>query len=235
MFRKLLSLTFLLMLTVSCGGGGGGGSSLSVPVSGTLKGVAARGDPMAYAQITLTDAVGTKLTATTDADGNYFFSIDPFRLFAPFALLAIDPDRATEFQVSIAIVAPAAGATITANINPLTSTVVAGSLDSGLIADLADPATLRSVSASDVIAAQLALRFCLRNLLSTAGLPSSVDLISAPMVANHSGLDSVLDKVQVVPTGNGVQITHINAAEGSNQTVTVSKRDLALLASTVFF
>lgn len=223
-------------LTVAgCGGGGGGGDgSATTATNATIQGVVATGSPMANAAVTLTDTSGATLTATADASGAYSFSLDPSKFVAPYALVAVDPSGAAENQVSIALTTPALGATTTVNITPLTTAIVAGSIDSGNPADLSSPSVLRAVKAADVQAAQAAIRQSLQTLLTDAGVSNSADLIASPMVANHTGMDKVLDEVNVEPVGGGMQITNSMNLAGSNQTVVVSKSGLSAVQNTVF-
>ena len=74
-----------LVFLSACGGGGGGASTSSVV---SLTGTAATGAAMPFATVTLKDASGKTLTATSDVDGKFTVT-DISTLTAPFMLKAV--------------------------------------------------------------------------------------------------------------------------------------------------
>ncbi|HIJ97202.1 MAG TPA: hypothetical protein HPP94_15990 [Desulfuromonadales bacterium] len=112
MIKKIVVVGMVLMLT-ACGGGGSGSSS-GTSVT-TVSGTASEGALITGARVLLKDANGKSAAdATTSATGSY--SIDVTGLSAPF-LVAVTGNNGTYVTL-----AQTAG---TANINPITTTVVA--------------------------------------------------------------------------------------------------------------
>ncbi|MEN6318410.1 MAG: hypothetical protein ABFD82_06600 [Syntrophaceae bacterium] len=114
--KKIFCLLFVLMLSLNfsaCGGGGGGGSDSNTPT--TVSGTASEGLLITGKTVNLKDANGKSAVGTTNAVTG-IYSIDITGLTAPF-LVTVTGTHGT--YVSLA---KAAG---TANINPITTMVVA--------------------------------------------------------------------------------------------------------------
>ncbi|KWW36977.1 hypothetical protein [Cupriavidus metallidurans] len=196
----------------ACGGGGDSGSNGGSNGGGsqpaaTVQGTAASGAFMGGAQVTMFDADGKTVgTRLADANGRYSFDVSGFR--APFALLATGTAGGeTVTYVSVLPTKPASGATVTANVTPLT-TALAALLAGGNPVDLTSASALNSkVSSAGVQQATAALRAVLANVAASAGMNAgSFDPISTPLTTEGQGADAVIDLVHVTQTANGVKL-----------------------------
>ena len=82
-------MAFVSAALVACGGGGGDNAVVPAAQSASntsISGVAATGQAMAGATITLLDANGVSATKTADAAGSYTFDVT--NLTAPFVITA---------------------------------------------------------------------------------------------------------------------------------------------------
>jgi hypothetical protein len=157
---------------------------LTVNAAVTVNGTAANGAPVAGATVTLKDAAGKSLTATTGADGSFHVIVNG--LTPPF-LLSVGGAGTTLYSY--------AGQSGTANLNPYTSVA----LQSYYAAQGTDVATVFGgalSSASFPNSQQLTLlvdpiNTLLRPYLSNAGVaqPDQFNPFSTPFTANHAGFD----------------------------------------------
>jgi hypothetical protein len=200
---------------VACGGGGS--STTATPVASvtqTLTGVAATGAAMDGATITITDSKGASITKTAGADGS--FSADITSMTAPLLITATKQVGDTMLTLtSVAIEKPAAGATGTANVTPLTDALAALIAPNGNPSELTDSTVLAaSATKAKVDASAAALNAAIATVLTDAGLdPSKFNIITTPFTANRSGADRVLEIVKVEHTGQGVSLTNTSVAD----------------------
>ena len=209
MFKLATGCIISAALTLAgCGGGGGeGGGGGTIPAVSTVVGTASEGALILGKTVKLKDATGKSAPdATTDATtGSY--TVNVTGLTAPY-LLTVTGTNGT--YVSLA---PAAG---TANINPITTTVVslaAGTSDlSALFANLkaADVVTISANYAAKTTAVTTALATVL-----PTGVTAS-DYFTGTIAAGK-GMDSLFDsyKITVAP-GTGITVT---TKDASNTTV----------------
>jgi len=168
-----------------------------------MKGTLAVGGALPNATVTVTDANGKAVQATTDANGNYSASISG--LTAPFIVTAYDLSHNLMYSV-VASAASASGAPITANVTPLTTAVAALMTQSGNPGDLiGNPSAITS---SAISAAVTKLDQALAPILTANQVPSTFDPIGATFTPNQTGADAVIDSVSVTPssTSTGLQI-----------------------------
>jgi len=186
---SLVPLLFLLL--AACGGGGGSSST-------TVSGVAAAGSPVA-GTVSLKDASvpAKELSVPINADGSFSFSLDG--LIPPYILKA--SGTANHAPVTLYSLSQSGGI---ANINPLSSLAVALAHNSDNLSSLynaPDPLTLRDVSHA-LKGAISDVQTALRPTLEKFGA-AHVDFITDPYVANHQGLDLLLDLAEI-SMGNGL-------------------------------
>jgi len=182
---------FFLLLAAGCGGSGS-----SSPT--TVSGVAAAGSPIA-GTVSLKDASvpAKELSAPINADGSFSFSLTG--LTPPYLLKA--SGTANNFSWTLYSFSPAGG---TANINPLSSLAVALAHNSDNLDSLysaPDPLTLRDISHA-LGGAVRDVQTALRPTLEKFGA-GAVNFITDPYVANHQGLDLMLD-LAFISSANGV-------------------------------
>lgn len=223
MHKSLLAAGVAAMLALSaCGGGGGGSHSDSTgtsttpgtPVSTTLTGTAAVGVPIVGSVFAIDSKGAVSPVATTNAQGA--FTIDVAGMTAPFILSVTG--SAGGKQVVLNSIATAPGQTV--NITPLTDLIVATA--SGQPAGTA----LANLCAPEAGKAPAACTTALSNATSAQKLDTAVAAVTemikpintgstnpltGAFVANGTGMDAVLDQIQVTPAD----------AQGAMATVTL--------------
>jgi hypothetical protein len=220
----LASMAFVSAALVACGGGGGDNAAVTAPPasSTSISGVAATGQAMAGATITLKDANGVSATKTADAAGSYSFDVT--NLTAPFVITASLQVGDTQLTLTSMLAdKPAAGSTGTANVTPLTNAMAA------LLAPNGNPEELAAAGVSktavtkaklDDVAAKI--RAAIENILKDAGLdPAKFDPVTTVFTANRLGADRVLELVRVELTGQGVSLTNPSALDDGNGSASV--------------
>ena len=181
---------------------GGGSSSGGAPVTGGdsashLSGTAATGAPITGATLCLRQA-GTAasepcdLSTTTGEQGHY--TLDVTGLTAPYTLTlrGANAGGAPVVLRSAATEGPEEGQTLTVNVTPLTNSVVAAASDKP--AGETDPDDLAGGTLED---AELALRTAIQDLITAVGADTTASLLNGEMETNHTGLDLLLDLVDV--------------------------------------
>ncbi len=195
---KALTLIFASALILNLGGCGGGSSNNAPAVASNLTGVAASGAPVS-GRIFLKDATGHESFIDT-TDGSYTFSTAG--LTSPFMLKAqwsVNSQAQTLYSF-----ATKAG---TANITPLTQLiVVAAAKTASLDTIYAAPAQDFSSVAVALPAAVAAVQTSLNPLLISFG-QANVDPITGAFVANHTGMDALLDSITVNSSATDITVT----------------------------
>ncbi len=202
---------FIIAALAGCGGGGGTGTGSSTSTK-TVSGVAAAGAPI-IGFVWLKDSTGKQKGPNTIAsDGS--FSFDVSDMTAPFYLCADGSVGSTNYRFYSATTS--AG---TANVNPLSSLVVAAA------AGVTDPASVYgSTTAASVPAAVnkaaldkavADLKLMLAPLLTAYGA-TATDPIRDAYRADHTGLDAIMDvvKVEIADTSIGV-VTVTDKTDGT--------------------
>jgi lysophospholipase L1-like esterase len=210
--KTRLALVALAAVGFTACGGGGGDDTTPAPADTRtrLVGVAATGAPLAGAAIKVCDATGASVSTTAAADGSY--SVDVSTLTAPLLVAATtaafvpinDVPQPANGTVAYAALLPAvaASAANTANVNQLSDKIASDVA----VTDLALKGSVQLINACNttgVTSATIASRTAsLRNLLLAALTAEGVadaaafDPVTTPMVANHQGVDAVLDRVR---------------------------------------
>jgi hypothetical protein len=198
MFRLAAScIVSAALLIAGCGGGGSGNGSVNPPPALFVSGTASEGALIKDKTVKLKDATGKFASdATTDATTG-IYSINVTGLTAPF-IVTVTGTNGTYLSF-----AQTAG---TANINPITTTVVAlaaGSPDvSALFANL-KPAELSTINAN----------YTAKTSLVTASLQSVLSGVKAEdyftgTITAGNGIDALFDTYRIVVTpADGVTST----------------------------
>ena len=202
--------TLLASLLVACGGGSGGTSANNnTGGSGgtTLSGIAAAGAPVGngigYA---LDAASGTKVTFTTNsATGSY--NVDLTGKSGPF-LLHVRGITTGGAPVDLYSLASSANLGKTVNVTPLSDVVVgyaagqtAAGIETSCTANLAGcPTLLNGIIAKLALSNSSIVKAMPAAVLNAFGVnPATFDAITTSFAATHSGVDGLLDALQVVP------------------------------------
>lgn len=214
--KKLLKLfvaAFLLSTVfASCSGGGGGGGSSNTNINSntttqTISGMAAAGGPI-VGTVTIRDSSTPPVTKTVQiaADGGY--TIDVTGLTPPFALRADGMVGGLSYSLCSAAIGSDINGTI--NITPFTDLILSG-LAGEIAANYYNTGNFSTLTPAALNAAQAALQAKLLPILEAMGLSNSIDLLRTSFSADHTGLDAVIDIVQVVinPTAASATITDI--------------------------
>ena len=213
-------MAFVSAALVACGGGGGNAPPAASNTS--IAGVAATGQAMAGATITIKDANGVSATKTADAAGSYTFDVT--NLTAPFVITATLQVGDTQLTLtSMLAEKPAAGSTGIANVTPLTNAMAA------LLAPNGNPEELSATGVSKTAVTQAKLddvaakiRAAIENILKDAGLDATkFDPVSTVFTANRLGADRVLELVRVEVTGQGVSLTNPSAPDDGSGSASV--------------
>ncbi|HEY4744034.1 MAG TPA: fibronectin type III domain-containing protein, partial [Desulfuromonadaceae bacterium] len=187
-----------LMAGCSSGSTPSSGSSLSPSV---VSGVAASGAPLSGKVYLKDSSAHEKSTDIAPATGA--FAIDVSDMKAPFMLRATG--SAGEKLYSFA------SGPGTANINPLTSAIVAsaaGVADPTSIYDAPDSNKFKDID-TKLSTATSALQTRLSPLLTIFGA-AAVNPIKDHYEANHQGLDGMFDNVKISTASNSIEITNKN-------------------------
>lgn len=200
--KWLLSLLAAAFLLAGCGGGGGGDPSTT-----SITGTVATGAAMT-GTVDLVDANGATRQATIASDGS--FSLDTTGLAAPFIL------RASGSTILFSLADEASGVF---NITPLTTLAVElirQEWDGTPPADLdqlftnwnanADPVDLAGLQAA-MLQAQAVINANLASQFQANGLTATTyDFLRTAFTPNSTGIDAVLDAIQLAISGAGIQI-----------------------------
>jgi len=192
--QHLLSAMALSALA-ACGGGGDGtpATSNTPPADNTavtLSGTVATGAAVS-GTVTAKDANGLVRTGSISADGSY--RIDVTGLQAPFLLRAVG----TVGNKQIVLTAPVTAADFnsTINITPLSDLLVANLGGQAADAFFSAP-DFSKLDKASVDSALKDLQAKLAPVLEAAGL-THVDFLRVPFAANHTGVDGLLDVLEI--------------------------------------
>lgn len=205
---------FVGVSLVACGGGGGSSPAPAPapaptepappPSVASVSGVAATGSPLTDGVVVLIDAQGTRRTAAIGSDGSYTFP-DVSALKPPFVLRAMGVVGGQ----SVALHSPVLASDLNGgkvNVNPLTEMITAqvlgGTPDTLIDRNTADFSRITPAAAS---AATTSVKSLVEPLLASVA-STDIDARTAEMTANHTGLDLVLDALNVTLTDNGYQV-----------------------------
>lgn len=184
----LILLLPIIFFIAGCGGGGGGGDDGNTT---TVSGVAAAGAPLVGTVYLKDSSTPVKeLSSTIAADGSFFFNVDGLK--PPF----IFKGQGTVASTTYTLYSFSSGPDI-ANINSFTNLAVAIAAGSADLATLyANPTTATmQLIAANLSGAVTDIQTKLQSLLTL--YDATDNPISDSYLANHLGLDGVLDLVKV--------------------------------------
>ena len=194
----------------ACGGGGSssGSSTAAQPASNAatvMSGTVAVGAPMLNATVTVVGANDQRVSTSADANGSYA-NLDVSQLTAPYRIQACGL-AGGQYECYYSVVQTAG----VGNVTPLTDATVA--LAAG--ANAATVLTGAAPSASALNSSEATLQSYLGPVLAAAGVASGSSFSTTPFVANHTGMDKVLDAVKVTSGQNdGVTFVQLEGVVG---------------------
>lgn len=220
--KSLIAAGVAAMLALSACGGGGGGQAASpgtsttpgTPVATTLTGTAAVGTPIVGSVFAIDSKGAVSPAATTNAQGA--FTVNVAGMTAPFILNVTG--SAGGKQVVLNSIATTPGQTV--NITPLTDLIVAtasgqpaGTALANLCAPEAGkaPAACTAVLSNATSAQKLDTAVAAVTEMIKPINTSSTNPLTGAFVANGTGMDALLDQIQVTPAD----------AQGAMATVTL--------------
>jgi hypothetical protein len=190
------SVFAIILLLTSCGGSNGVNNAPAQTVSG----VAAAGGPL-IGSVYLEDSSNPSqvISLPIAADGSFSFNVNG--LTAPFLLKAIGTVGGNNYT----LYSFAAGSGI-ANVNPLSNLAVVEANGGDLTSLYASPNPTEMLAIKNTLATNIAqIQEVLQPTLSHFGA-TTVNFISDPYVANHSGLDLFMDLVSISVSNGTVTI-----------------------------
>lgn len=201
--NKMMLLVMILGFSLAgCGGGDnpGGGAV-------TISGVAAAGAPVSGI-VNVKGANGEVASSPINTDGTY--SLDVSSLTPPYILFA--EGTVNGKGIKIYSVGVSAG---TINITPVTDFILRNAIGRSVETAFNSWGTTQ-VSEAALSTAETDVQTQLTPLLNAMGVPSDTDLLTTPFQADHSGLDAVLDAIEISYNGNTATI--VNNLTGSSYT-----------------
>jgi hypothetical protein len=169
-----------------CSGGSGG----SMGSQSTVSGVAAVGAPI-NGTVHLKDALAKEVSVATNTDGSFSFNLDGLR--APYILMVQGTSGGNNYTLYSLCTGPGI-----ANLNPFANLAIfnaAGSVDIATLYATPSAATLQAIS--DNLARSITdIQAKLQPLLDFYNA-TTVNPVSDAYIANHQGLDGLLDMVSV--------------------------------------
>lgn len=212
--RFAASVVVLVFLVSACGGagGGGGGSNASAVY---LSGTAASGSPI-IGTVVVKDSLGATHSTTIGGLGAY--RVDVTGLTPPFMLQA--QGLVGNRSVTLYSAATAADIGNTIDITPATDLVAAMAAQQSA-GNYFTGGAFSAFTDSALQNAQSAVRQPLQPVLTALNLSPTVDLRHAAFAADHTGLDQMLDVLQVSSVAaNSMMIK--NLADNSSVTCDVT-------------
>lgn len=201
--RKLLLALMYASMLLSCGDTSDETGGAGTPTSTVIEGVAAAGAAL-IGQVSLVDSTGAPAPGSPknlNNDGSFSFDISG--LSPPFILRAVGTPTGSDNAVTLFSATTSAG---TANINPLTSIIVAAAAGVNDPAEVFNNPTAFSqrINSSSLTAAASSLREMLSPLFERFGV-TATNPVTDPMRADHTGLDAVLDAARFpIDTTTGI-------------------------------
>ena len=201
---KFLAICCVASFLTACGGGGSSSSSNTASGSSSspsqLTGTVAVGAPLVNATVMFLDANNTaSSTANVNADGTY--TLPTTGLTPPYIIKASGYIGGTQVN----LYSTATSASQVANVTPLThavtmlATATAPEQIFSGSAQLPTVATLNTALSSATTTVQNSISSAI-TAVNGASAVSSTDFIQSAFTANHTGMDKVLDYLQINPT-----------------------------------
>ena len=227
-----LSALFAAATIVLSGCGSGGDDnppaptppSPPAPSSTTLSGVVASGAAVPGATVVIRDADGATadVRATAGNDGSYTADVTSLR--APLLVSATGTLNGETVSLAAVVASVTAAAGNTANVTPLTNAVAALVAPSGNVSALADPAALSAAATATNVsnASQLVVNTLRTDPATNTALGANFDPLSTAFTANSTGIDAVLDSLEVTTDASGVTITNLAAPVSGSGTQSVT-------------
>ncbi len=192
-------LNIVVAVAAGCSGGGPASGAGAEPAAAKeVTGVAASGAPIAQGVVFLKDSSDTPIERqqSTRSDGSFTFNVSDLK--PPFIL------KVTSNSQHLYSIATDSGMT---NITPLTTIVVAYAAqrnDLDTLYAAYKPADIRAI-AQKMLDSDSAVQAMFAPLMSAFAVKGS--LVNGPFIANHTGLDALMDAISVSVASGGITVT----------------------------
>lgn len=194
----------------ACGSDSGGAAP--TPQVTMIEGTVAVGAAVPGASVTVRDADASTADVSGTADANGAYSLDVTSLKPPLVVSASGTLNGEPVTVVAVVPAINANTDNTANVTSLTNAVAALIAPGGDLSALTSAATIAAVTAGSVADASALVVNTLKSNPQFAGLlGDGFNLLTTPFNANGTGIDSVLDQLQVRVDSSGVTIANLTA------------------------
>lgn len=214
---------------------GGDGDNPTGSTAGVVTGTVAVGAALSGGVVQVLDRTGASACSNsdlnTDSQGRYSCNLTPGSQ-APMILVATDPSGLLSPMVSVLTQKPAAGASSTSNVTPLTTAVIAqvAGPDRNPFAFVESPALLADLDTAALGVVTRNLVAQLASVLPTLGLDASFDPLTTPFVGGSGvGADGLLDQVRVNFVSGGIELS--NALNPTAPSVPMAGTDTSQLAT----
>jgi hypothetical protein len=190
------------MVIWSCGGGSSGGGDTIPPdntPAKTLVGVAAAGAPI-VGIVNVKGSNGATASSTIGIDGFYDINVDD--LSEPYILYAEGSVNGKSIRIYSASITDGR-----INITPVTDFILRNAFG-GPAEDAFSNWENSQIISSDLSDAETDIQTQLAPVLSAVGISSNVDLLATEFAANHTGIDLVLDIIDISYSNNIATVTN---------------------------
>lgn len=199
-FKRQLFFFFPVILLTFISGCGGGSDDPQIEMNPELKGIAAAGSPI-FGNATVKDADGSVVSVPIDEGGNFNFGAS--NLTSPYILFAegVANGRTVKYFSATEDIG-------NINISPITDLILRNTI--GIDPQTAyDNWTTTSITQSQLDAAEAVVQTQLSPLLDAMNVLANVNLLTTPFTTNHTGIDAVLDSLNISYNGNIATITNL--------------------------
>lgn len=200
------------VMLAACGGDSDDDSPPQAAAT-TVRGTVAVGAAVPGATVTVrdADAATADVSGTADAAGAYALDVSSLR--PPLVISAVGTLNGEPVSVNAVVPALTSSADNTANVTTLTHAVAALVAPGGDLNALSTSATaIAAISASTVAnASALVVNTLKSNPAFATLLGTDFDPLTTPFTANGTGIDAVVDQVEVAVGTAGVSITNLTA------------------------
>jgi hypothetical protein len=198
-------------LVVACGGDDGNDAPPTVAAT-MVGGTVAVGAAVPGATVTVrdADAATADVTGTADAAGAY--SLDVSSLKPPLVISAVGTLNGEPVSLNAVVPVLTGSADNTANVTSLTNAVAALVAPGGDLNALSSATAIAAIGLSTVAnASTLVVNTLKSNPEFATLLGANFDPLTTPFTANGTGIDAVVDQVEVAVGTSGVSITNLTA------------------------
>lgn len=193
------------VMVTGCSSGGGDSGNTPPTASNQISGVVAAGAPLS-GFVAIKDSTGTVVNTAIGSDGRY--TVDVENLTPPYIFFASGIAGGQAYTIASAATLDDTGGTV--NITPLTDLIVGNVAGTDSVEFFNNPNfTVLTSAALDSAEANLSAR--LEPMLTEAGIVADFDLLNTVFSADHSGLDGLLDilDIDVDPDTDTATITYL--------------------------